>query len=164
MDDLRDPTAESEFGMPGAVDRELIVVERVDWIVRAWRCLGPGRECCELACYALHPKMGFEFGTPAPNPGCDNLAYSILRACVPADVAYQWWQWFAWYYICPKKSRRWTVSVGEVRDLVKMARVWFGRESLYRSDATPVAMDPPETFATEMHEGLAETATLGRGI
>lgn len=89
-----------------------------------------------LADAGLLAGAGFDFG-PELSPGCHNLAYSILRACLPADVAREWRAWFAATVVggaLHGKGRyarepRWEITVGDVRGLIECGEVFFELKS-----------------------------------
>lgn len=107
---------------------------------------------------------GFDFGGGELRPGCQNLAFSILRACVPADVARQWWQWFSAAVVARAREPRWEITAGAVRDLVRSAQVWWDRETEPVIPETFGVAD--ETIATELpaarlRQAGNETFTIG---
>jgi len=76
---------------------------------------------------------GFDFG-PSLSPGCANLAYSILRACLPADAARQWRAWFCQGVVAGGHEPRWTITAGDVRAIIAQAERWFERSTPARRE------------------------------
>ena len=103
----------------------------------------------ELPAFELFTRAGLDFGSlpgsHCPSPGCQNLAYSILRACCGVAVARQWRMWFAQAVVMGGKEPRWEISVGDVRGRVECGEAWFER-------STPECRERAATFDGMVHQ------------
>ena len=106
----------------------------------------------ELPRRELFQGAGFDFGavpgTASPTAACQNLSYSILRACLPADVAREWRMWFAAGVVMGGKEPRWEVAVGDVRSIIEQAARWFVHSTPARRGRAAM-LDGPASWAEE---------------
>jgi len=121
----------SEFEAPAVHPLDQFIVERrpggavAAWMVRRQR--GGQSVMVPLSNYQINLGEGFAAGPGGRPAGCQNLAYSILRQCVEPDVAQEWYHFVAWFAVAGKNGASWTWTVQEVRELIEVARVWYGK-------------------------------------